>query len=301
MHFDQERAVLDPEGRLKTLQAYISKMPSLSTTVTKVLEICNDPASSPHDLNRVISLDPVLTGQVLKLINSAYYGLPKRVTSLTKAIIMLGINTVKNLVLATSVLASFKGSKSAGTFTIDDYWAHCLFVGTASKVIASLCGVPKNEREEFFVAGLLHDLGKLPMIACFGDLYNIAVEHCERDDSPLYQTEKAHIGFNHCQVGLLIGAKWKLNNEMRNAIVNHHKPFSEGCQGSQILYAMSLANQMASHFKIGHAGDVYGDTLLIRDLANHLGVTLDQISAMREKIEQEIEKARVFLRATGKG
>ncbi len=292
---------LNPEGRLKKLQSYISKMPSLSTTVSKVLEICNDPSSSAHDLNRVISLDPVLTGQVLKLINSAYYGVPKRVTSLTKAIIMLGINTVKNLVLATSVLASFKGSKTGGTFSIDDYWVHCLFVGTTSKIIAGLCGIPKNEREEFFVAGLLHDLGKLPMIACFGDLYDEAVEKSDREDAPLYQTEKDIMGLNHCQVGLLIGAKWKLSNEMRNAIVYHHTPFAEGSLPDQLLYAMSLANQLTYHFRIGHAGDTFGDALLTRDLASHLGISVEEISGMREQIEQEIDKAKIFLQGAKKG
>jgi len=75
-------------------------MPSLSTTVSKVMEICNAPATSSNDLNRVISIDPVLTGQVLKLINSAYYSLANRTTSLTWAIVMLGLNTVKNLALS---------------------------------------------------------------------------------------------------------------------------------------------------------------------------------------------------------
>lgn len=292
---------MNPEGRLKELQTYISRMPSLSTTVAKVLEICNDPKSSAHDLNRVISLDPVLTGQVLKLINSAYYSTSKRVTSLTKAIIMLGINTVKNLVLATSVLASFKGSKTGRSFSVDDYWAHCLFVGTTSKMIAGLCGVPKTEREEFFVAGLLHDLGKLPMIACFGSLYDEAVAHCATNGIPLYQAEKEIIGFNHCQVGLLIGAKWKLSNAMRNAIVRHHSPFAEDFEGEQLLYVMSLANELAHHFQIGSAGDSYSDALFPRELANNLGVSVDEILAMQEQIEQEIERAKVFLQGTGKG
>ncbi|HQP12654.1 MAG TPA: HDOD domain-containing protein, partial [Candidatus Omnitrophota bacterium] len=79
------------------IQNYISRMPSLSTTVTKVLEICNKPTTSPNDLNRVIALDPVLTGRVLKVVNSAYYSMDNEVTSLTRAIILLGLNTVKNL------------------------------------------------------------------------------------------------------------------------------------------------------------------------------------------------------------
>ena len=89
---------------LKDIRAYIARMPSLSTTAAKVLETCNNPQSSPNDLNRVICLDPVLAGQVLRLTNSAYYSLGHSVSSLTRAIIMLGINTVKNLVLSFAIL-----------------------------------------------------------------------------------------------------------------------------------------------------------------------------------------------------
>ncbi|MDR0496536.1 MAG: HDOD domain-containing protein, partial [Treponema sp.] len=87
----------------KSLKDFIKNMPSLPTSVTKVMEICNNPQTSPADLNQVISLDPVLMGRVLKLINSAYYGLGQQVKSLARAIIMLGMNTVKNLALSSAV------------------------------------------------------------------------------------------------------------------------------------------------------------------------------------------------------
>ena len=101
------------EGHLAKIRAYIDGMPGLSTTVVKVLETCNNPKSSAHDLQRVISLDPVLTGRVLKLINSAYYSLGKPVSSLTRAIIMLGLNTVKNLALSFSVIEALSFCSSA--------------------------------------------------------------------------------------------------------------------------------------------------------------------------------------------
>ena len=96
-------AELNSNLYVKRIRAYIGRMPSLSTTVSKVLETCNNPNASPYDLNRVISLDPALTGQVLRLINSAYYALPHPITSLPRAIIMLGLNTVKNLALSLAI------------------------------------------------------------------------------------------------------------------------------------------------------------------------------------------------------
>ena len=95
----------------KKIDEYIRNMPSLPTSVTKVLEVCNNPQTSPADLNHVISLDPVLVARVLKLINSAYYGLSQQVTSLVRAIIMIGINTVKNLALSSSVVGNLSKSK----------------------------------------------------------------------------------------------------------------------------------------------------------------------------------------------
>lgn len=293
---------MTPEARLKQIQLHIARMPSLSTTVAKVLEVCNNPYASPQELNRVISLDPVLTGQVLKLINSAYYSLPNRIGSLTRAIIMLGVNTVKNLVLATSVLAVFKNSKAGGGFAIDDYWAHCLCVGATTKEIARLKGVPPMEQEEYFVAGLLHDLGKLPMVACYADLYARAMQRCRQDPGlPLFEAERLEIGFDHCQVGWLIGAKWKLNDAMKHAIVHHHQPLAPGCQPGQLLFFVSLANQLAYQFRIGGAGDVYLDQLLLHTLADRIETTPADLVALEPLVVRAVDKAKVFLKQSRKG
>ena len=157
----------DQEARLRKIRNFVKRMPSLSTTVSKVLEICSRPDTVPNDLNKVISLDPVLTGQVLKLINSAYYSLTNKVTSLTRAIIMLGLNTVKNLVLVTAIIRSVGQTKKSKVLPIKKFWAHSIGVGVAAKLFAAALDVSIGEREEYFVAGLLHDLGKLP----FGDEY----------------------------------------------------------------------------------------------------------------------------------
>ena len=103
--------MLDPDVQRKQIEKFINRMPSLSTTVGKVMEICSRVDASPNELNKVISLDPVLTGQVLKLINSAYYSLVNKVTSLTRAITMLGLNTVKNMALSTAIIKTVSGAK----------------------------------------------------------------------------------------------------------------------------------------------------------------------------------------------
>ena len=155
----------DRKAKLDKIRVFVDKMPSLSTTVGKVLEICSRTDTAPNDLNKVISLDPVLTGQVLKLINSAYYSLMNKVTSLTRAIIMLGLNTVKNLALSTAIIRCVGQAKKSKALPIKEFWAHSIGVGVTAKLLAAERGLPLAEREEYFVAGLLHDLGKIP----FGD------------------------------------------------------------------------------------------------------------------------------------
>mgnify|MGYP000037099439 CR=1 FL=1 len=117
------------ERYLKRIQAYITRMPSLSTTAIKVLESCNDSNASANDLHRVISFDPVLTARVLKLINSAYYSLGVPITSLARAIVMLGVNTVKNLALSFAILENLRSNGHFSVFSPDDFWMHSLCVG----------------------------------------------------------------------------------------------------------------------------------------------------------------------------
>src|SRR3974390_494760 len=149
----------DKEKTLAAIQAYISKMPSLPITVSKILQIANDPKTSPADLNKLISLHPVLVGRVMKLINSAYYSLNNQVTSLVRAIIMLGINTVKNLALSTAVLGQLSAKNNLTAMNLDGFWRHSLCVGVTAKLIAIKRRKDPKQLEEYFVAGLLHDIG----------------------------------------------------------------------------------------------------------------------------------------------
>ncbi len=291
---------MTPETRIKRINQFIGRMPSLSTTVSKVLEVCNNTNASANDLNRVISYDPVLTGQILKLINSAYYGLPNRITSLTRAIIMLGVNTVKNLVLATSVLAGCKGLSTPRHITINDFWAHCLCVGVLSKLIAARGGITAIEQEEYFVAGLLHDLGKLPMMACFPDLFAKAVSGAKDKSIQLVESETMHISFNHCQVGVLIAAKWKLGDALQDVVNNHHN--QESPSGSDFLVrSITLANQLANQFQVGTAGDQFVNQLTLKTQLEHMELAMETMTDMKAQMEIEIEKAKVFLQMAEKG
>ena len=239
----------------KVISNYIEKMPSLPTSVSKIMEICNNPATSPADLNQVISLDPVLMGKVMKLINSAYYGLSQEVTSLVRAVIMLGINTVKNLALSTAVLGSLGKSGDFQALNMDGFWRHSICTGVTAKLIAQKRGRDRKILEEYFIAGLLHDIGKIPMNNALSEDYIMSMSVSDREHTPLYTSEKQTLGMDHTDVGGMIAQSWKLADEILDAISFHHSVDDYQGDSKDILYTVIMANFFANEYEIGFSGD----------------------------------------------
>ncbi|HEB51219.1 MAG TPA: HDOD domain-containing protein [Desulfobulbus sp.] len=281
----------DREARLRKIRNFVRKMPSLSTTVSKVLEICSRPDTAPNDLNRVISLDPVLTGQVLKLINSAYYSLVNKVTSLTRAIIMLGLNTVKNLALSTAIIRCVDRTRKSKVLPIRKFWAHSIGVGVMAKLLAAEQGVPLGEREEYFVAGLLHDLGKIP----FGDEYIEVLALARQEQLALVTAEQRVLEIDHEEVGLMIAEKWKLNEAITDAISHHHTPEQAAPENQQLVATIALADSYVCLFDIGFAGNRFPDEDRLLQALELSGLSWEMVSALTGAVEEEIRKAEIFL------
>ena len=278
-------------NKLEKIRLFVDKMPSLSTTVSKVLEICSRPDTVPNDLNRVISLDPVLAGQVLKLINSAYYSLMNKVTSLTRAIIMLGLNTVKNLALSTAIIRSVSQAKKSRALPIRAFWAHSIAVGVMAKLLAAGCGLSLAEREEYFVAGLLHDLGKIPI----GDEYTEVLARVETAQEPLVTVEQQVLGLDHEEVGAMIATKWKLNAVLTDAICHHHAPELAAAAHRDLVATVALADFYVCLFDIGDAGNRYPDPSRLGSLLAQCQLAWDDLVDLAASVEAEIRKAEIFL------
>lgn len=280
---------------LKHVQAYISRLPGLSTTAAKVLETCNNPQSTPNDLNRLISLDPVLAGQVLRLTNSAYYSLRHPVSSLTRAIIMLGINTVKNLVLSFAILKHLRGKQSFRALSANQFWAHSLGVGVIAKCLARFKGVSLTDQEEYFVCGLLHDLGKVPLNHQFPAEYLRALDLANRSHCPLAQAENAVFGFDHGTIGGLIAEKWRLSPAFIEALGSHHQPDQSPAEHQQLVFIIALADIFSQHLDSGSSEAAPGDDADAEHLLERVGVNWPALNDMRDRVVAEIEKAEVFL------
>ena len=282
---------IDQDAQRKQVEKFIRRIPSLSTTVGKVLEICSKVDASPNELNKVIALDPVLTGQVLKLINSAYYSLVNKVTSLTRAITMLGLNTVKNMALSTAIIRTVSGAKKSKVLPTKKFWAHSISVGVSAKLLAQVKDIPLMEREEYFISGLLHDLGKVP----FDDDYIHVLSMAKREQIPLIEAERQLMGIDHQEVGLMIAEKWKLNKAISSCIGNHHDIDQLDEEYQQQAAFVALGNVYSDIYDIGFAGDLYPSEKEVEKLLDLTELSWLEFADIREDIDTEIEKAQIFL------
>jgi putative nucleotidyltransferase with HDIG domain len=277
------------------IDEYIRNMPSLPTSVAKVLEVCNNPQTSAADLNHVISLDPVLVGRVLKLINSAYYGISQPVTNLVRAIIMLGINTVKNMALSTTVVGSFLSRKDPPGLDMEGFWRHSLCVGVAAKLLAKKRGIDAKMVEEYFTAGLLHDMGKIPLNAVLSKDYMFTLKAADSERVSLYRGEEKTLGMDHCGVGAEIVRAWKLGGPVGDAIVYHHNHGEYSGGHDDVLYCVIAANHFACLSGIGFAGDRHPDSAG-KAVWDALGVSYEIFDEIEPVVNGEIEKAKIFLK-----
>jgi putative nucleotidyltransferase with HDIG domain len=277
------------------IDEYIKNMPSLPTSVAKVLEVCNNPQTSPADLNHVISLDPVLVGRVLKLINSAYYSLGQQVTNLVRAIIMLGINTVKNLALSSSVVGNLTSSNSTAGLNMEGFWRHSLCVGVAAKLIAKKRGMDSKQLEEYFAAGLLHDIGKIALNAVLSNDYMLTVSSSDRDRLSLVRAEDRYLGINHNSAGSMIVKSWKLEGAVGDVIIFHHNHLEYEGSHRDVLYTIILANRFATEMEIGFSGDLHPENPG-PSIWEALNASPDIFDAIASAVNSEIEKAEVFLK-----
>jgi HD-like signal output (HDOD) protein len=274
------------------IERYINDMPSLPTTMSKVLEVCNNPQISPSDLNRVISIDPVLVGRMLKLVNSAYYGMGQKVTSTVRAIIMLGINTVKNLALSSAIMDSFNfGFRGLDA---EAYWLHSLCVGMAAKLIARKRGIDSKLLEEYFAAGLLHDIGKIPLSAALPRDYMKAAKDADFRIVPLFQGETAILGVNHAEAGGLVIKAWRMGGAVMDAVVYHHNYAEYPGEHKDLLYSVVVANYFASRMEIGFSGNRHPRKP--EDMVwETLEIAWEDIENIKPIVDTEIEKVRLFL------
>ncbi len=268
-------------------------MPSLSPVIHKVNEVANNIRSSAQDLTDVIQFDPVLTAKVIRMVNSAYFGLPQEVKSLKQAVVMLGINTIKNVALTSAFLGK---SYLKGSTVLDgeDFWKHSLGVAVASKMIAKRLGVEEKFLEEYFISGLIHDIGKILINNFFPDEMKKVLEISLQKNIIITEIEKSVLGLSHEEIGIAIGKKWKFENNLLFAVGRHHRPAMTG-QSAIFSMVTAVADTFVKILKVGFSGN-HRVHPIPEEVWSVLGLNEENVFEALADINKEIEKARLFLK-----
>lgn len=189
------------------LASQVRSIPTLPAVLTVLSRRMEDPNTSSEDLAQVIVQDQAIASKVLKLVNSPFYGFSGRIQSISQGIVILGFNAVKNLVLSTSVIDAFRGAASGELFRMETLWVHSASVASAAKLLAE-----KNkicDPEDAFVAGLLHDIGKVLLWSSEPRLFEACLQLVASKRVPLAEVESRTLGFQDQELAAILAEKWK--------------------------------------------------------------------------------------------
>jgi putative nucleotidyltransferase with HDIG domain len=230
----------------------IDDLPTLPRTVLKITELVNDPKSSAKDLARVITDDQVLTARLLKLVNSSFYGFPERISTVTGAIVLLGFDAIRNLLLTTSVFDLFANHNRKKKQDQEKFWDHSLGCAVGAKVIGNY--LRHDKIEELFVSGLLHDIGKIVEMMYLSDEYTKVVSVIDSENILMTAAENKVLGYNHAEVGKLLAEKWNLPAKLVQVIAYHHQPANAGSFAMEAAI-VHLADIFCRALNMGYGGD----------------------------------------------
>lgn len=239
-------------ARLKATIESITDLPTLPVVVGKITSQIANPATNAADIGRLIEQDQVLTGKVLRLVNSAYYGFPKQIKSIQHAVVILGFNKVKTIIITASVFDAFS-NRRPGSLDLQRFWQHSLASAIASKATAELIGA-SHAAEDAFVGGLLHDIGKIVMDQYQPGIYAPIAKYAVDKGILLLGAEREVMGLDHAAVGGWMMEKWRLPPSIVHMVSDHHLPGAASDQ-RELIAAIHLGDILARALGVGYGGD----------------------------------------------
>ena len=283
-------STLEGSSKNMSIAERVSSLPALSPSVMKILDLSNDVTASPKDLMNIIKLDPVLTGKILNLVNSTYFSMPQRISSLNRALILLGFNTIKNIALSSALVEATGLQRKSPEY--DALWQHLLGVGVTSKLIAIKAQQPRNLLEEYFIAGLLHDIGDFMLLSLEYKKTVTLLKESQNEDFDFIRVCQDNFMFNGPGIGALIISHWRLPDSFKD-IALHRERFGEN--SSFVVNAVHIADKLIRSLGIGLVTDLKGIEISENDL-KLIDLSADDLSEIKTQIPEALEKAQVFLK-----
>lgn len=288
------------DNKAKNVISNIRSLPTPPIVFHQIQKVTNDDNASATRVAAVLAEDPAMSVKVLKLTNSAFYGLAREVDSVKQAVVIVGMEAIKNLVLSSSVLDMFKG-KDIDQGYQDRFWRHSLATACCSRLLARKFRARAIiDGDTAFSAGLLHDIGKL-IICCFlTDEYKLLKLAREKDTTTAdHLLENQTLGFNHAVIGGYLAVQWKLPQTLADSISYHHEP--QDCEtGNAVPYLIHLANFLAKK-TLASEDDGTIEQPLDEGVLEFLKVADSDLEALCDSLREEYSKAETFMQMAGLG
>lgn len=246
-----------PELSVEHMVQDVSTIHSLPMFYSQLSEIIDHPRSSIADIAKIISEDQGLTARILKLANSPLFGYFSKIETITQAVTIIGVLQVRDLALALSVMDVFKGIPE-DLVDMDGFWRHSIATGLAARLVAT--SQREANLERFFVAGILHDVGRLVTYIKIPQICRELIEECRATGALLHVAERERLGFDHAEVGGSLLRGWKIPPRISEPVEFHHC-----CRKAQLYpretSILHFADLVAHALEIGNSGEIFVPTL----------------------------------------
>jgi putative nucleotidyltransferase with HDIG domain len=234
------RAMLHND-KLKTLVSSLGALPSVPALYVEMVQELQSPDGSIHKVGQIVSRDPAMTAKILQLANSAFFGRQHRISNAAEAVAYLGLNIIRNLLLAVHAFKQFAPSPN-NMFSIEALWEHSISTATMAGKLANGEGSDKKLVDDAFTAGLLHDIGKLMIVCRLPEAQTEAANYAKKNALPLWQAEQEILSTTHAEVGAYLFALWGLSDAIVEATAYHHRPSESPNNSFSALTAVHAAN-----------------------------------------------------------
>jgi len=268
----------------------IPDLPTLPSIVTKVNNLLQDPDTSIKKLGDTIETDQAMVAKILRLVNSTFYGFISKIRNIPHAIIILGFNNVRNALVSVSIIKVFSEKNVFEGFEIKNFWRHSVAVAVTSKYLSEQSRL--DSPDDCFVAGLLHDIGKLVLSLYFTEHFVLVWKSLKEDKQSFYEAEKKFLPVDHAQIGGHLAKKWQFPVSLIDSITYHHAIRKSVSNLNQLLI-VHTANTIVNNYK----GDLEmrpDFSMLDPEAKRIMSVQLETVSDWFPDVAAEIEEACEF-------
>lgn len=269
-------------------EQFVEKFKNVKTlpyVVTELSRLIADNNTTMKEFEDIIKMDPTLVARLLRLINSAFYGLSQPVTSIGRAVAFLGMRNLRSLAITDALQNIFKERSSVGVFSRKRLWLHCAVVSTCSKILAErIFGI---NGDDAYLCGILHDFGKIIEEQISRDDFIAACEACKPTDS-LIEHERRLLGTDHCEIGYLLSQDWGMSPQIQEAIRDHHT-LVEDADPRSLTSILQIAQYITGQLGYSSLPDVVSP--LSPSLVQHLQKNKAEYKVLIDDLPEEIAKA----------